>query len=630
MEKNPTKNAFTNLLILVATGIGALLVSARGGSLAGLMTSVFCGLGVLVTIVSYLQMRHYRAEEIERLELDKIQDHESSVTLFEGGEDVLRAKRAREQFEKYFIPGWTIMLLLVEGAAAFMLLKFFGRYDIKDPDKSQALIQSAFFGGFALVQYLFGKYSVGLAQFDGTRMLRPGGSFLMLASIMSVMTAAASLTGLFGVANFDLYVARVMAAFLAFLGLETLIILIMEIYRPRVRGREIQLLYESRVVGLLGQPGGIFKTVAHTLDYQFGFKVSDTWFYRYVERAFLWLILLWASVFLVSSCFVVLEPHEQALLERFGKPVGDVLEPGLTVKLPWPIDKVYRYSSRAVNQFHIGFVPDPKLENESVLVWTKKHYAEEMNMLVASGDTVEDIGDSESDKAVPVNLLTASIPVQYQITDLRKWARNHEDAAVLLERIAWREVSRYLVSVDLMDIMAEGRTRAAQELRELIQAEAEKHGLGCTVSFVGLQDIHPPIQVAKAYENVIGALQDKEKSILNAYGYQFETVPAAHAQAAETVQGAEAAKITRVTAAAAEGGQFANQIMAYSAAPNVYRRRIYLNTLVEAMSGSRKYIIGPTNTQNSLWLKLDDSVGADLTDVVFNEDKEKEQQQSQQ
>jgi len=630
MEKNPTKNAFTNLLILVATGLGALVVSARGGSLTGLMTSIFCGLGVLVTIVSYLQMRHYRSEEVERLELDKVQNQESSVTLFEGGEDVLRAKRAREQFEKFFIPGWTIMLLLVEGIGAYFLLKFLSRYDIKDPNKGWAFIQAAFFIGFALAQYLFGKYSVGLAQYDGTRMLRPGGSFLMLASIMSVLTAVSSVTGLFGFVKFDLYAARVMGAFLAFLTLETLIILIMEIYRPRVRGREIQLLYESRVVGLLGQPGGIIKTVAHTLDYQFGFKVSDTWFYRYVERAFVWLILLFASVFMVSSCFVVLEPHEQALLERFGKQVK-VLEPGLWVKAPWPIDKVYRYSSRAVNQFHIGYVPDPELEKNPVLVWTKKHSAEEFNMLVASRDTVEDMGgDSEADKIVPVNLLTASIPVQYQITDVEKWARNHEDAATLLERIAWREVSRYLVSVDLMDIMAEGRTRASQELRDLIQAESDRLKMGCTISFVGLQDIHPPIQVAGAYEMVVGALQEKEKRILDAQAYQVETVPAAHAQAFETVQGAEAFKVSRVTSAAAESGQFANQVKAFSAAPDVYKRRVYLKTVAESMSGARKYILGTTNTQDILFLKLDDSIGSEYTDVTFNEDTEKAQQQSQQ
>jgi len=70
------------------------------------------------------------------------------------------------------------------------------------------------------------------------------------------------------------------------LAAETLISLVLEIYRPRVKGRIGPPLYESRTIGLLGQPEGIVSTVAHTLDYQFGFKVSETWFYSFCVNAF--------------------------------------------------------------------------------------------------------------------------------------------------------------------------------------------------------------------------------------------------------------------------------------------------------------------------------------------------------
>ena len=81
-----------------------------------------------------------------------------------------------------------------------------------------------------------------------------------------------------------------------------------EIYRPRMKGQVAHLLYDSRLVGLLGQPGGIFSTVAQAIDYQFGFKVSDTWFYRFLEKAMVWIVLLqlgfdWAStLFQLESC----------------------------------------------------------------------------------------------------------------------------------------------------------------------------------------------------------------------------------------------------------------------------------------------------------------------------------------
>lgn len=626
MEKTPSKNIWTNFLILAVTGAGAFVVAARGGSMAGLLASIYSVVGILVAIVSFMHMRHFRAEEQERLEVEKLQERESSVALFETGGDVLRAKRAREQFEKWFVPSWTVLIMLGQGIAAYMLYAFFARKDLVDPNEGVALLQCAFFSAFALAQYLFGKYSVGLARYDDARLLRPSGSYLMLASVVSVLTAVVSAATWFGYPHFDKHAAHGLSIVLGLLALENLINLIMEIYRPRVRGREVHLLYESRLVGLLGQPGGIISTAAQTLDYQFGFKVSETWFYRYLERALAWLILLWVTVFLVSSSFVVLEPHEEALLERFGKPVAgrEIIGPGMHMKMPWPIDRVHRYPTKAIQRIHIGYEPDPKLEEDRVLVWTKNHYKYEYNMLVASRDINNATATTgESDETVPVNLLTASIPVQYEITNLFHFARNHADAGMLLERLASQVVSRYLVSVDIEDIMAKGRLRAAGELKSLLQAESDKFALGTRIVFVGLQDIHPPVKVAKAYEDVIGSLQQRETFILNAEGFAAETVPMAGAQARQMVLAAEAEKISKVRGAFAESGQFANQVSAFQASPEVYRRRTYLQTLVTAISGARKYVMGTTNASDTYWLNLEDTIGDELTNVKFFDENDR-------
>lgn len=630
MEKNPTKTAMTGLLLMLGTGVAAFILSGRAGSLAGLLTAIYCGVGVLVAILCFLLMRHYRAEEVERLELDKIKDKDASAALFETGEDLLRAKRAREQFEKYFVPFWTVLIAVAEGGVAYFIFSLLKNPDLRTVASSQGLLNAAFFGGFALLQFIVGKYSAGLAAYDGSRLLRPVGSHMMLISLVSVLTTVAMSAGAFGFPRFDLHAAHFLTGLLALLAVENVISLIMEIYRPRVKGKEVRLLFESRLVGLLGQPGGIFQTAAHALDYQFGFKVSETWFYRYVERVFAWMVLLWFGIFLGSSCFVVLEPHEEGLLERFGKPVAgrEVVGPGLHVKLPWPIDRVHRYPSRAVNQFHIGYVQDEEKEAESVLVWTKPHYAEEFNMLVASRD-VDPGAEESSESTVPVNLLTASIPVQYEITNVLAWARNHANAAEFLERLAWREIVRYLVSVDVADIMAKGRTSAAAELREMIQTSANRYELGARIMFVGLQDIHPPVKVAGSYEDVIGALQERETKILDAEGYAASTVPMAKANAKVAVLGAESDRIRKVQAASAEGGQFENQVTAFVASPDVYRRRSYLNTLIDSIRGARKYVIGTTNNQDSYWLDLKDNLSDELLDVKFNTD-EPDNNQSQQ
>lgn len=601
-------------------------MASRTGSLAGLMASIFCGVGLLVAIVGLLQMRHIHSEELERLELDNLKGKDPGAALFESGDDILRSKRARVQFEKFFIPGWTLLLVLVLSLVCYYMYGLFSKPEyLRDPIKGAGMLQAAFFLGFALVQFLFGKYSVGLARYDGSRLLRPGGSFLMLTSLISVLVAIASVAVQFGYPEYDLHLSHGLTAVAGLLAFEYVINMIMEIYRPRTKGGEVALLYESRLVGMLGQPGGIFATAAQTLDYQFGFSVSNTWFYQYLERAIVWMVLLWASVFFASSCFVVLEPYEEGLLERFGKPVKvggqDVVGPGIHVKLPWPIDKIHRYPSKAVQRLLIGVVPDEELEAEKVLVWTRAHYKEEFNMLVASREVVDSEPSGETgEQAVPVNLLTVSIPIQYEISDLGSWARNHANARDFLERLAYREIVRYLVSVDFDRIMSSGREAAARELRELIQGAADKHKVGANILYVGLQDIHPPVTVAESWVKAQGALQERERLILDAEGTAAAIVPAAEAQSRQLVLEAEAEKLTKISAALAESGQFANRVSAYEASPTTYLHRTYLNTLVAAIKPARKYIMATTNSQDVYWLNLEDNIQDEFLKVNFRDE----------
>lgn len=129
------------------------------------------------------------------------------------------------------------------------------------------------------------------------------------------------------------------------------------------------------------------------------------------------------------------------------------------------------------------------------MLWTVAHYKEEFNMLVASREQTDSTTTNAPDRlqSVPVNLLTVSIPVQFQIKDVRAWAYNFSDAPAMLEKIATREVVRYLVGVDINEVMATGRARAAEVLRERIQRAADEptHNLGVKVVYVGVQDIHP-------------------------------------------------------------------------------------------------------------------------------------------
>jgi len=413
-----------------------------------------------------------------------------------------------------------------------------------------------------------------------------------------------------------LIVARVLCVICGLAALETLLALILEIYRVRVRGRESRLLYESRLVGLLGQPEAIITTAAHALDYQFGFKVSETWFYRFLEKALGWLLLAQFGALVLSTCLVIINPGDQALLERFGRPLGNngVIGPGLHLKLPWPIDRTINYHTEQIQSFIVGAEP----EKGETIAWAVSHTKEE-NYLVASRELNPEILSNQISeaKSPPVNLLSVSIPVQYQITNLSTWAYTNEDPETLLKGIAERAVVQYLASADLDSLMSLGRAAAAQSLRQRIQAQADDLQLGARIVFVGLEDVHPPVKVAKIFEQVVGATELRDSKILQAQAYAINTNAWADGESFKRVVAAEADKHGAITNAAARVILFASQELAYGAAPGrkgVYEQHAYLDTLIENSGDSRKYIIATTNAPNILIFNLEDKVRRDLID----------------
>lgn len=623
MERNIQKNGLVNLLALLAVGGAGFAVARYDGSLAGQVSSVFLGLGVCVAFVSWFQMRLEEGERLEKFELEEMARAKGSATLFASKEaEVFPAARARQQFEKYFLPIFTVVLLLLQGSGAYFLWRWLTKLPAVPPLK-EGWTALSLFGLFALVLFLLGRFSATIARIEDHRLLRPGASFLLLGAYLCIGTAA----GLAAVeADFpkaDFYLARGFCVLLALNSVETLLTLILEIYRPRVKGKVARPLYESRLVGLLGQPEGLITTAAQALDYQFGFKVSETWFYRFFEKALGWLILLQLGVLLISTCFIVVEAGEQALLERFGRPVAgrEVLGPGVHLKWPWPMDRAYRYRTEQIQTINIGIAPDDHDETpySKTILWTIGH-GDEDNYLVANREQPGSEADSRAGdrKAPPVSLLIVNVPVQYQIRNLPEWAYNHENSSELLQRIATREVVRYLVSADLNEIMSHARQAAAAELRDRIQAAANANKLGANILFVGLQGIHPPVKVAADYEKVVGAVQQMIAKSNNATAEAIRTNALAGARAFSLTNAAEAGRLRVELTALARAAAFTNQIPAFQASPSVYRQRAYAQTFASATGKTRKFILLTTNTQDVISFDLQEQIGADYFQKIYD------------
>ena len=116
------------MVAAVVIFIAAFVVTCYVNSLAGQAASVFLGLGALVAFASWFQMRLEENEQLEKLEMDELARAKGESALFDAKEsEVFPARRSREQFEKFFVPGFAVLLFLLEGLGAWLLWRWTGK-----------------------------------------------------------------------------------------------------------------------------------------------------------------------------------------------------------------------------------------------------------------------------------------------------------------------------------------------------------------------------------------------------------------------------------------------------------------------------------------------------------------------
>lgn len=477
--------------------------------------------------------------------------------------------------------------------------------------------------GVALVCFLIARYTLGLSKTSGWGLLRAGANYLMGNAVICFALTIVLALSYFEVPAVQGIMAAVIPLVMLLLAVEMVLNLILDVYRPRVPGEEYRPIYESRILGLVCEPEGVMRSIAHTIDYQFGFKVSDTWFYLLLQRAVVPLILFGIVVPLyLLSGIVLVRPGQQALVYHFGAKPEQVLQEGLHYKWPWPIDKVEIYPVAQVQRLIIGYQGVGTWDDEAnrePIVWTKKHVeGEEFQILVASredqnGSRGQPIGEVPStqpsgEKTLsPVNIFAGALIVFYNVKEdgLLDYVSNYQSPGDILTSVAYRQWTQYMASVDPMEIMTRGRGEAGRALRESIQNEVDRRKLGLNIKSIRFVGLHPPVEVAGAYEEAINARQERETLAWTATGDANEELPAARAEAAEDVSDALAYRYEKVTLEQARASRFDKQLQGYRVAPGVYFLRHYLDVLVSSTEKVRKFVLAVRHPENVL-LIVDD------------------------
>lgn len=519
--------ALGGALIQLVVGACLFAVARWDRSDAILAASLFAAAGFwawMLTWRIFVRIRFVHAEALETAELRRQQEAGTANPLFAVDAEGLLLEQSRLRWlVRWAFPVVTFFVAfkLLGGAT----LKWnWGLGDAFERDAVSMAVRPTlsmwFVIGCGFVAFMFAMYTAGLSRLREFRLLRSGAGYLAGTALVCLGLAVA--LGATGTASWaQPLVAYLVRVLMIVLGLELLINQLLDFYRPRTGAIVSRPAFESRILGLISEPGGVAKSLADAINYQFGFEVSATWFYRFLQR---WMIPLSAAtivVILLLTSVVVVGADEQAVVETFGRvnqPQARLLSPGMHFKWPYPISRVTRTPARRIQEFVIGEALESKREgheNEAVL-WTEQHESTpELMLLVATApDSVS--GSSATGTAataavagesVAVSMMMVSIPIQYPVRDVSKYLYNYEDPQLVLEGVAYQYLSDYAAGVTIDQLMGPAREEFNAEVRQIIQKRADELELGVEIVFVGLHSAHPPAddKVAESFQGVMNA-----------------------------------------------------------------------------------------------------------------------------
>jgi membrane protease subunit HflK len=284
-------------------------------------------------------------------------------------------------------------------------------------------------------------------------------------------------------------------------------------------------------------------------------------FGKFFPILFLVIGLVWGAI----SCYYTVQPDEEAVVIRLGKYI-ETNQPGLHFKIPFGIDRVHVLRTKAVHQLEFGFRSTSTQGRRTD--YTKDSLEEESLML--TGD---------------LNVADVEWVVQYQISDPYKFMfklknpKNNPNQNIrdVSESIMRRVVGDRQVGV----ILTVGRAEIASEAKRLMQELFDKYDIGIRIVTVELQDVNPPEEVKESFNDVNSAKQEQEKMINEAEKKYNEIIPEARGKAEELVSRAEGFAEGLIARSKGNAGRFELYLEEYQKAPQVTKKRLYIETMEE-------------------------------------------------
>lgn len=277
------------------------------------------------------------------------------------------------------------------------------------------------------------------------------------------------------------------------------------------------------------------------------------------------ILIVAALLWIAYDAVHIVDEAEQGVVLRFGA-YDRTLSPGINLTLPRPIETMYVVNVSEVRE-------------------------------------VEDRGHMLTEDE---NLVEFNYKVQYRVSDAQAFLFNVRDPELTVQQAA-ESALRESVGTSRLDAILEGvqRDQVRIEARRVLQETLDRYAAGVLITEFNFEDVNVPPQVREAYSDVIRAREDRERFIEEARVHANSVIPEARGQAARIVQEAEGYKASTIALAEGEANRFSAVLEEYLQAPQITRKRMYVQTLESVFARSNKVFLDAEGNGNVLYLPLD-------------------------
>lgn len=281
-------------------------------------------------------------------------------------------------------------------------------------------------------------------------------------------------------------------------------------------------------------------------------------------------VLAVLALVVVGTGLFTVEPEEIGIVLRFGQFTRETY-PGLNLRIPFGVERVIKVPIQRQLKQEFGF---RTLQAGARTTYQTRGVEGESNML--TGD---------------LNAATVEWVVQYRIVDPYKYLFRVRNVTLTFRAMSEAVARSVVGDRTVNEVLTVGRQEIASLVEVNLQELCDQYETGIRIDQVVLQDVNPPEQVRPSFNEVNQAQQQREKLINEAQSEYNQVIPRARGEALQTVRQAEGYALDRINRARGDSARFVALFDAYQRAPEVTRRRLYLETMTRVLPRASRMVV---------------------------------------